>query len=412
MPLAGGAGPFEAPMYIMAKPAGPQCNLACEYCYYLEKSSLYDRRNRPWMSDATLERYIRDYIAAQTTEAVEFVWHGGEATMRPLDFFRKAMKLQRQYAGGHRIANCLQTNGTMLTDEWCRFLRENNWLVGISIDGPQEMHDEYRRTPAGKPTFLSVMKGIRLLQKHGVEWNAMAVVNDYNAAHPVEFYRFFKEIGCRYIQFTPIVERVLPDGRLASPLDGDEAGEITAMSVGAAEWGRFLCALFDEWIKEDVGRVFVQIFDSTLANWAGVSPGVCTLDSCCGHAAVMEHNGDVYSCDHFVFPGYKLGNIHTDGIISMMSSERQLAFGRAKEDTLPGQCRRCRWLFACHGECPKNRFARTADGERGLNYLCEGYRAYFEHVAPYMDYMRNELAARRSPANVMRVVDRPEILRR
>lgn len=396
-------GPFEAPMYIMAKPAGPQCNLHCEYCYYLEKKALYDRKNRPWMSDATLERYIREYIGASTTEGVMFVWHGGEATLRSLDFFKKAMKLQQQYAQGHHIDNSLQTNGTMLTDEWCRFLRDNHWLVGISIDGPQEIHDEYRRTPAGKGTFLSVMKGIKLLQKYGVEWNAMAVVNDYNADHPLEFYRFFKEIGCKYLQFTPIVERLLPDGRLAPPLDGDEAGEIMEMSVTPEKWGKFLIALFDEWIREDVGQVFVQIFDSTLANWAGVAPGLCALDKYCGHAAVMEHNGDLYSCDHFVFPGYKLGNIHTDSVIEMMTSDRQMNFGRIKADTLPGQCRECRWQFACHGECPKNRFARTATGEKGLNYLCEGYRMFFEHVAPYMDYMRNELAAHRPPANVMRV---------
>lgn len=395
------SSPFEAPLYLMAKPAGPQCNLHCAYCYYLEKKALYDRKNRPWMSDATLERYVRDYIGVQTTRGVEFVWHGGEATLRSLDFFKRAMHLQKQYAGGHEIANVLQTNGTLLTDEWCRFLRDNGWLVGISIDGPQEFHDEYRRNPAGKPTFQSVMKGIRLLQKYGVEWNAMAVVNDYNADHPIEFYNFFKEIGCRYIQFTPIVERVLPDGRLASPLDG-EAGEITDMSVTPEQWGNFLCTMFDEWIKEDVGKVYVQIFDSTLANWAGMPPGVCSLDTCCGHAAVMEHNGDVYSCDHFVFPGYKLGNIHTDSLIEMMGSDRQLAFGRAKAERLPGQCRVCRWQFACHGECPKNRFARTSDGEKGLNYLCEGYRKFFAHTAPYMEYMRDELKARRPPANVMR----------
>lgn len=392
--------PFGAPLYIMAKPAGPSCNLACEYCYYLEKKKLYSDKPRHLMSEATLEQYIRTYIEAQTLDHVEFVWHGGEATMRPVEFYRKAMELQQRYAGGRTIVNSLQTNGTLLTPEWCRFLHDNRWLVGISIDGPQEFHDEYRRTPAGKPTFLSVMKGIRLLQQYNVEWNAMAVVNDYNAEHPLEFYRFFKEIGCRYLQFTPIVERVLPEGRLASPLDA--GGEITEMSVTPEKWGAFLCAIFDEWVKQDVGRVFVQIFDSTLANWVGMPPGVCTLDECCGHAAVMEHNGDVYSCDHFVFPQYRLGNIHTDSVIEMMGSDRQLNFGTAKRDTLPKQCRECRWLFACHGECPKNRFATTADGEAGLNYLCNGYRRFFEHVAPYMDFMKEEINAHRPPANVMK----------
>lgn len=396
--------PFSAPLYIMAKPAGPACNLACKYCYYLEKKDLFEPKQRPVMTDATLERYIRTYIEAHTTKQVEFVWHGGEATLRPLSFFRRAMELQKLYAAGHDICNALQTNGTLLTPEWCRFLHDNNWLVGISIDGPQEFHDEYRRNPMGKPTFLSVMKGIRLLQQYNVEWNAMAVVNDYNADHPLEFYRFFKEIGCRYLQFTPIVERVKPDGHLATPLDS--CGTLTEMSVTPEQWGNFLCALFDEWIKEDVGQVFVQIFDSTLANWAGVSPGLCTLDTNCGHAAVMEHNGDVYSCDHFVFPRYRLGNIHSDTVISMMGSERQLKFGAAKSATLPRQCRECRWQFACHGECPKNRFATTADGEPGLNYLCEGYRKFFAHVAPYMDFMKKELEAKRAPANVMRALDR------
>lgn len=395
--------PFSAPLYIMAKPAGPACNLACKYCYYLEKKDLFEPKQRPVMTDATLERYIRTYIEAQTTKQVEFVWHGGEATIRPLSFFRRAMELQKQYAAGHDICNALQTNGTLLTPEWCRFLHDNNWLVGISIDGPQEFHDEYRRNPMGKPTFLSVMKGIRLLQQYNVEWNAMAVVNDYNADHPLEFYRFFKEIGCRYLQFTPIVERVKPDGHLATPLDS--CGTLTEMSVTPEQWGNFLCALFDEWIKEDVGQVFVQIFDSTLANWAGFSPGLCALDTNCGHAAVMEHNGDVYSCDHFVFPQYRLGNIHSDTVISMMGSERQLKFGAAKSATLPRQCRECRWQFACHGECPKNRFATTADGEPGLNYLCEGYRKFFAHVAPYMDFMKKELEAKRAPANVMRALD-------
>lgn len=398
--------PFSSPLYIMAKPAGATCNLACEYCYYLEKKDLYSRRERPYMSDATLERYIRTYIEAQTTPSVEFVWHGGEPTLRSLDFFRRAMELQKRYAGGRTIANCLQTNGTLLTPEWCRFLHDNGWLAGISIDGPAEFHDEYRRTPAGKPTSTAVMKGIQLLKQYGVEWNAMAVVNDYNADHPLDFYNFFKNIGCRYLQFTPIVERLKPDGHLASPLDA--TGEVTPMSVTPQQWGNFLCAIFDEWVRKDVGQIFVQIFDSTLANWVGVSPGVCTLDTNCGHAAVMEHNGDVYSCDHFVFPQYRLGNIHSDTVIEMMGSERQLQFGAAKSATLPRQCRQCRWLFACHGECPKNRFTLTADGEPGLNYLCSGYRRFFSHVAPYMDYMRTELAGRRSPANVMRMVEEIE----
>ncbi len=401
--------PFARPLYVMAKPAGSRCNLACEYCYYLEKNKLYrdsDPQRRFTMTDEILEKFIKEYIEAQTMPEVLFTWHGGETLMRPLSFYRKAVELQRKYARGHIIDNCIQTNGTMLTDEWCRFFKENNWLVGVSIDGPKEFHDEYRRNKAGAPSFHQVMKGIELLKKHGVEWNALAVVNDYNADYPLEFYNFFKEIGCRYIQFTPIVERIAPkkDGRyLACPADGTDI-PLADFSVTPEQWGSFLCALFDEWVRQDVGKYFIQLFDATLANWVGEQPGVCTMAPTCGHAGVMEYNGDVYSCDHFVFPEYRLGNLNTSNFVEMMYSDRQLRFGAAKRDSLPRQCRDCRWLFACNGECPKNRFALTADGEPGLNYLCEGYRRFFAHVAPYMDFMKEELAAERPPANVMRWV--------
>lgn len=391
--------PFASPMYVMAKPAGSACNLACEYCYYLEKKKLYSEDKRHMMSEAVLERFIKQYIESQTTDTVSFTWHGGEALLRPLEFYKKAMELQQRYAGGRRIENSLQTNGLLLTDEWCRFLHRNEWLVGLSIDGPQRFHDEYRRSADDRPSFMKVMGAVRMLQRHHVEWNAMAVVNDYNADYPLEFYRFFKNIGCRYIQFTPIVERRADGGGL---LDASGEGELVEFSVTPRQWGEFLCAVFDEWVRNDVGSYFVQIFDATLANWCGVTPGLCTMAETCGHAGVIEYNGDVYSCDHFVFPEYKLGNIATTPLAEMMYSERQLAFGRAKRDALPGQCCQCRWLFACHGECPKNRFARTSAGEPGLNYLCEGYRMYFEHVAPYMDFMKNELAAERPPANVMK----------
>ena len=389
------ANPFGSVMYLMAKPVGAQCNLECRYCYYLEKG---EGLRRQLMSDETLEEYVRQYIQAQTVPEVVFTWHGGEATMRPVDFYEKALRFQQKYAGGRRILNCLQTNGTLLNDEWCRFLKKNDWLVGVSIDGPEEFHDEYRRARNGRPTFQSVMRGIRLLQRHGVEWNAMAVVNDFNAGYPEEFYNFFKSIGCRYIQFTPIVERVRSDGRLASV---GENGELTPHSVTPEQWGEFLCRLFDLWVREDVGRVFVQIFDSTLARWVGQQPGVCSMSDRCGHAGIVDWNGDVYSCDHFVFPGYKLGNIHTDTVIDMMADPRQQAFGAAKRGSLPAQCRECRFTHICNGECPKNRFTLTASGERGLNYLCSGYKRFFAHVAPYMDFMAAELAAQRPPANVM-----------
>ena len=398
--------PFARPLYIMTKPAGSSCNLACEYCYYLEKKNLYkdasaDRRHV--MSDDMLERFIKMYIESQSMPQILFSWHGGETLMRPLSFYKKVIELQKKYGGGLVIDNSIQTNGTLLTDEWCRFFKDNNWLVGVSVDGPQEFHDEYRRNNIGAPSFHKVMRGINLLKKHGVEWNALAVVNDFNADYPLDFYHFFKEIECRYIQFTPIVERILPltDGRtLASPMDAHDA-PLADFSVSPAQWGEFLCTIFDEWVKNDVGQYFIQLFDSTLANWAGVQPGVCTMARTCGHAGVMEFNGDVYSCDHFVFPEYKLGNIREKTLVEMMYSDRQQKFGTDKYDSLPGQCRRCKYLFACNGECPKNRFTVTADGEPGLNYLCEGYYRFFEHVAPYMDFMKNELDNQRPPSNVM-----------
>lgn len=382
---------------MMAKPAGSSCNLACEYCYYLEKKKYYSDEPRHLMSDETLENFIRQYIEAQTNANVQFTWHGGEALMRPLEFYRKVVELQKKYAGGRHIDNSLQTNGLLLNDSWCRFLKENNWLVGISIDGPQEFHDEYRRDKAGRPSFVRVMQAMRLLQKHGVEYNAMAVVNDYNADYPLEFYNFFKEVGCRFVQFTPVVERMAADGLQSASGNG----QLTEFSVTPQQWGDFLIAIFDEWVKKDVGTQFIQIFDSTLANWVGELPGVCTYAPTCGHAGVIEYNGDVYGCDHFVFPEYRLGNIRHKTLHEMMSSQRQRQFGLDKRDKLPRQCKKCKFLFACNGECPKNRFGVTADGEPGLNYLCEGYYRFFEHVAPYMDFMKNELANGRPPANVM-----------
>ena len=400
--------PFAKPLYVMLKPAGSTCNLACTYCYYLEKAGLYNRLPRQVMSDELLETFIKAYLQAQTMPQVLFTWHGGEPLMRPLAFYKRAMELQRIHAKGRTVDNCIQTNGTLLTDEWCRFFKENNWLVGVSIDGPQHFHDTYRRNKQGSPSFMKVMQGIRLLQKHGVEWNGMAVVNGHNVNHPIAFYRFFKEIGCRYLQFAPVVERLAPhpDGSsLCLPEEEGEAMQLAPFSVKPEQWGDFLCAVFDEWVKEDVGTYFVQLFDATLANWAGEPPGVCTLAPTCGQVGVMEFNGDVYACDHFVFPAYKLGNIRQQSLVEMMYGERQQAFGRRKQTSLPTQCRQCEWLFACNGECPKNRFARTADNEPGLNYLCKGYRKFFRHVAPYMDFMKEELLHRRPPANVMQAVD-------
>lgn len=400
------ATPFAKPLYVMLKPAGAHCNLACKYCYYLEKKHLYQNTPRHLMSDEMLEQFTREYIEAQTMPQVLFTWHGGEPLMRSIDFYRKALALQKKYAHGKQIDNVIQTNGTLLTDEWCEFFAQNHWLVGISIDGPQEYHDHYRVTPAGKPSWEKVMQGISLLKKHRVEWNAMAVINAYNAEHPLEFYHFFRDNGCQYLQFTPIVERLTEheDGRTLASLADDREIPLADASVTPAQWGNFLCTIFDDWVRHDVGKMFVEIFDCTLANWMGVLPGICAYSKECGHAGVMEHNGDVYSCDHFVFPEYKLGNIREQSLIDMLYGEKQQAFSRLKHTSLPRQCKECDMEFACHGECPKNRFEKDKYGEPGLNYLCQGYYQYYSHVAPYMDFMKRELLAQRPPANIMNVL--------
>ena len=393
--------PFAHPLYVFVKPIGARCNLSCRYCYYLEKSRLYPQLSRHELSEEMLELFVKEYIESQTMRQVLFTWHGGEPMLRPLSFYQQAMRLQQKYARGRQIDNVIQTNGTLLTDEWCAFLKENQWLVGVSIDGPQRLHDHYRHTVTGQPTWEKVMRGIGLLKKYGVEWNAMAVVNHFNADYPMEFYHFFKEIDCRYIQLTPVVERV-DNGRLAS-LD-DKEMPVSEYSVTPGQWGRFLCEIFDEWVRHDVGQYYVTLFDSTLANWVGVSPGHCAYAKECGHAGVMEFNGDVYSCDHFVFPAYRLGNIKENTLLEMLYGEKQQRFSRLKHASLPRQCLECEWEFACHGECPKNRFLSDEYGQSRLNYLCAGYREYFAHVAPYMDYMRDELAHDRAPANIMKVL--------
>lgn len=389
--------PFGSPLYVMLKPTGSRCNLACRYCYYLEKAKLYP--NQKPLSEELLETFIRQYTEAQTMPQVLFTWHGGEPLLLPLSFYQRALALQQRYARGRQIDNCIQTNGTLLTDEWCEFLRENRFLVGISIDGPQTFHDAYRNH-----SFEKVMRGIRLLQQHHVEWNAMATVNHLNANHPVDFYRFFKDIGCQYLQFTPVVERVSGsgDGSLTPSSKKNWVREPSPDPfVTPEQWGRFLCGVYDEWKREDIGQIFVQLFDATLANWAGEPPGICSMSPTCGRAAAMEANGDVYSCDHFVFPEYRLGNIRQQSLTELLYGERQQQFGRNKSATLPRQCRECKYLFACHGECPKNRFTKDQYGEPGLNYLCAGYRQFFNHVAEDMDFMKTELDAGRSPANLM-----------
>ena len=402
--------PFSRPLYVMLKPVGAACNLRCHYCYYLEKACFYKDSSKRVLSEEMLDQFTKEYIEAQTMNDVLFTWHGGEPLMRPLSFYRKALELQKKYGRGRNISNVIQTNGTLLTDEWCRFLHENNWLVGVSIDGPQEFHDEYRRTASGGPSWAKVMRGIQLLNKHHVEWNAMAVVNDFNADYPLDFYHFFKEMGCRFIQITPVVERMVnhADGRHLATLTDDATAPVTDFSVTPEQWGRFLCAIFDEWVRNDVGQTYVELFDCILANWVGVTPGICVYAKECGHAGIMEFNGDVYSCDHFVFPEYRLGNIRKKTITEMLYGEQQQQFSRLKSQSLPKECKKCEWEFACHGECPRTRFIKDVYGNPGKNYLCEGYRMFFRHIAPYMDFMKKEYMNQRPPSNVMQHIQEIE----
>lgn len=387
--------PFHRPLYITLKPAGARCNMACKYCYYLEKGEGVQE-----MSDVLLEKFIKEYIQSQTGQEVQFVWHGGEPLLRPLSFYKKAVRLERLFGKGRIIQNCLQTNGLLLTDEWCRFLRNEGWLVGLSIDGTKEMHSKYRKNNAGNDLYERLVENIRMMQYYGVEWNAMVTVHQGNVDKGAELYQHLKNLGAKFIQLSPVVERKHPTGMLMTYKD--TGMDVTAESVTPERWGSFLCSIFDEWIKKDVGDVFVEMFDCTLANWMEVIPGICIFAENCGHAGVMEWNGDVYSCDHFVFPEYKLGNIHTDSLINMMYGPKQQIFRNIKRNSLPQQCKECQWLFACHGECPKNRFATTKDGEGNLNYLCEGYRMYFEHVAPYMDEMKNLLSKGKEASEIMK----------
>ena len=381
----------------MLKPVGSRCNLACHYCYYRDKGT-------GTMSDALLETFTLQYIEAQTMPQVLFTWHGGEPLLRPISFYRKALQLQRRYARGRHIDNCLQTNGTLLNDEWCAFLRQNNFLVGISIDGPQRLHDSLRKDHGGHGSWHSVMRAIDLLNKHGVEWNAMATVNAANVNHPQEFYHFFRDIGCKYLQFTPVVERFsdrITEEQTNRKLDRITEERTTPDSITAEQWGRFLCGVYDEWVRADVGTLFVQMFDATLANWVGEPPGVCSLSPQCTGGAIIETDGSLYSCDHFAYPSHRLGNINSHTLTQMLYGKRQQAFVMHKQTTLTAECRECQWLFACHGECPRNRFVNDRYGNPGHNYLCQGYRTFFSHVANDMHFMAGELQAGRPPANIM-----------
>ena len=382
---------------IMLKPAGSLCNLGCAYCYYLDKADIYGGRE-PRMSEEMLETVIREYIAANDVPEVTFNWHGGEPLVLGLDFYRKAMDLERKYADGKTVFNTLQTNGTLLTPEWADFLRENHFLVGISIDGPRDIHDKYRKDKGGAGTFDKVLRGIQLLRAHGVEFNTMSTVNKVSEGRGLEVYRFLQSIGSRYMQFMPVVEHV-KQRHIVSP--ATEGARLAPWSVSSLGFGQFMCDIFDYWVRNDVGRTFVGLFDATLANWCGVMPGTCAYDRTCGGNAVIEHNGDLYPCDHFVYPQYRLGNIAETPIRSMMESPRQVKFGIDKRNSLPAKCFRCKYLHLCNGECPKHRFSRTEAGETGLSALCEGYYRFYEHTAPYMEKMRELLQQELPPAYVM-----------
>jgi uncharacterized protein len=387
----------EAPLafHVMAKPTGARCNLACAYCFFLKKEHLYPDSNFR-MTDEVMEQFIRQTIEAHRVPHVTIAWQGGEPTLMGLDFFRRSLEVQKRYAGPQtRIENTFQTNGILLDDEWCRFFHDNNFLIGLSMDGPGGLHDVYRRDKQDRGTFDRVLKAARLLQKHRVEFNILCTVNRTNADHPLEVYRFFRdELGAQYIQFIPIVER-------ANETGFQEGNTVTDRSVRPDQWGRFLIEIFDEWIGRDVGRMFVLNFDGALAGWLGRAGTVCIFAPTCGLGVALEHNGDLYSCDHFVEPDYLLGNILATPLVELVSSGKQRAFGMAKRDTLARYCRECDFLAICNGECPKNRFIRTPDGEEGLNYLCEGYRIFFSHADRPMRMMADLLRQGRNADEVM-----------
>jgi uncharacterized protein len=396
--------PDNAPQafHLLAKPTGAICNLACSYCFFLDKELLYPG-SKFRMSEATLETYMRQLIESHRSSRVTVAWQGGEPTLMGVDFYRKAIRFQEKYRRpGMTFENTMQTNGTLLDDEWCAFFKENNFLIGLSLDGPRHLHDIYRVDKGGQPTFDKVLRGLRLLQKYGVEYNILVTVNRVTGDHPKEIYRFLRdEVGTSWIQFIPVVERMNPDG-LNLIQSGDQ---VSNRSVQPKQFGRFLIQVFDEWVHNDVGKIFVQTFEAALRNWMRLpTSGMCVFEKTCGYGLAMEHNGDLYSCDHFVEPDYLLGNIKAEHMLDMVASQVQHKFGQDKYDTLPKYCLECPVLFACHGECPKNRFIRTPAGEAGLNYLCGGYKAFFQRVDKPMKIMAMLMNTGRPAPDVMQIL--------
>ena len=392
----------RAPSFgTMVKPIGSACNLDCNYCYYRDKADIYNNA-MPLMSDELLEIYIKQYNEGASQQNISFCWHGGEPLMAGLAFFRKAVELQKKYAGDKVIENTLQTNGILVNDEWCSFFADNNFLVGLSLDGPEDIHTAFRRDCGGAPTFSRVMKAVEMFTRTGVDFNILATVNKRSEGRGAEVYKFLRSLS-RYMQFLPVVEYVKErPGLRPLIVSPDEEDAVEApWSVSAEGYGEFMCAVFDEWIKRDVGNCFVQLFDVTLANWCGVPPSLCAFCDTCGDGLVVEHNGDVYSCDHFVYPEYRLGNIKEKSIVEMYRSEEQQVFGRDKREALPMECKRCSYYFLCKGECPKHRFGYAKNGEPYMNVLCEGYKMFFRHSDPYMRYMKSLLDKGEAPALVM-----------
>ena len=391
--------------HIMVKPIGAICNLNCEYCFYLEKEKLYPSEKNWAMPYDVLEKYIKEYIQTQKVPEINIAWQGGEPTLLGIEFFKKAIQLEKKYADGRKVENAFQTNGILLNDEWCSFFAENNFLIGLSIDGPREIHNKYRVLKGGQPSFDKVMTGLGYLKKHKVEFNTLTCVQKDNSYKPLKVYEFLKEVGSRFMQFIPVVERKSlnesSELKLVAPSYKEEA-TVTDWSVEPLQYGKFLMQIFDYWVRNDVGKYFVQMFDVSLGLWHGLGSSLCVFRETCGQALAMEHNGDIYSCDHFVYPEDKLGNIMADSLNKIVDSQQQLQFAANKKTKLPKFCLDCDVRFACNGECPKNRFIKTPNGEDGLNYLCSGYEYFFHATAPYMRFMSNELAKKRPPANVMK----------
>lgn len=398
--------PPNAPpaFHLLAKPTGAICNLDCAYCFFLDKEVFYPG-SKFRMSEPVLEQYVRQLIESHQTDSVNIAWQGGEPTLMGLDFFRRAMTLVEKYRRpGMRFLHTMQTNGTLLDEAWAAFFKEHDFLIGISIDGPQPLHDVYRLDKGGKPTFDKVMRGLRLLHECGVEFNVLTTVNRVNADYPLEVYHFLRdEAGATWMQFIPVVERINADGLTLY----QEGSTVSDRSALPEQFGRFLNAIFDEWVRRDVGRIYVQTFEAALRNWLGLgASGMCVFNETCGTGLAIEHNGDLYSCDHFVEPKYFLGNIQDQHMIELVASPQQLKFGQDKRDSLPGYCLECDVLFACHGECPKNRFIATPDGEDGLNYLCKGFKTFFHHVDFPMKIMVGLLRRGHEAREVMAVMER------